>query len=34
MSPADGNWEINVVSAAGACEAFMVSKASIPVAAC
>ena len=35
MSPDEGkSWEINVVSASGACEPFMVSKATIPMANC
>lgn len=34
MSPAEGEWEVSVVSASGACEPFMVSKATLPLLAC
>lgn len=33
-APKADTWEVEVVSAAGGCEAFMISKASLPVAKC
>lgn len=34
VAPPSGTWDVNVVSAKGGCEAFMISTASVPIGKC